>query len=89
MEIEPTLKQEICKGQLEDEKLLEIKKQLTEGQNAPGCREDERGTLWYKDRICVPDNKTLRQLILSEAHDTTYTIHPGSTKMYHDLKDRF
>ncbi|WVZ76698.1 hypothetical protein U9M48_024651 [Paspalum notatum var. saurae] len=27
-------------------------------------------------------------LILSEAHDTAYSIHPGSTKMYHDLKER-
>jgi hypothetical protein len=31
----------------------------------------------------------LRKLILSEAHDTAYSIHPGSTKMYYDLKERF
>ncbi|WVZ71235.1 hypothetical protein U9M48_019847 [Paspalum notatum var. saurae] len=24
-----------------------------------------------------------------EAHDTAYSIHPGNTKMYHDLKERF
>ncbi|WVZ76479.1 hypothetical protein U9M48_024455 [Paspalum notatum var. saurae] len=30
-----------------------------------------------------------RKLILSEAHDTAYSIHPGSTKMYYDLKERF
>jgi hypothetical protein len=33
--------------------------------------------------------KDLRKLILSEAHDTAYSIHPGSTKMYYDLKERF
>jgi transposase InsO family protein len=33
--------------------------------------------------------KDLRNLILSEAHDTAYSIHPGSTKMYYDLKERF
>ncbi|WVZ93097.1 hypothetical protein U9M48_039106 [Paspalum notatum var. saurae] len=32
---------------------------------------------------------SLRELILSEAHDLAYSIHPGSTKMYHDLKTRF
>ena len=37
------------------------------------------GTLWYKNRICVPDVKDLRKLILSEAHDTAYSIHPSST----------
>jgi hypothetical protein len=37
----------------------------------------------------VPDVKDLRKLILSEAHDTAYSIHPGSTKMYYDLKERF
>jgi len=37
----------------------------------------------------VPDVKDLRKLILSEAHDIAYSIHPGSTKMYYDLKERF
>ncbi|WVZ53879.1 hypothetical protein U9M48_004767 [Paspalum notatum var. saurae] len=32
---------------------------------------------------------SIRKLILSEAHDTAYSIHPGSTKMYYDLKERF
>ena len=48
-----------------------------------------QGTLWYKNQICVPDVKDLRKLILSEAHNTAYSIHPGSTKMYYDLKERF
>ncbi|WVZ75795.1 hypothetical protein U9M48_023826 [Paspalum notatum var. saurae] len=47
------------------------------------------GTVWYKNWICVPDVDSLKKLILSEAHDTAYSIHPGSTKMYHDLKEMF
>jgi hypothetical protein len=31
----------------------------------------------------------LKQLILKEAHDTPYSIHPGGTKMYQDLKEQF
>jgi hypothetical protein len=38
---------------------------------------------------CVPDNKELKQLILQEAHESPYSIHPGSTKMYLDLKEKF
>ncbi|WVZ97800.1 LOW QUALITY PROTEIN: hypothetical protein U9M48_043312 [Paspalum notatum var. saurae] len=56
---------------------------------APHFREDEQGTVWYKNRICVPNVDSIKKLILSKAHDTAYSIHPGSTKMYHDLKERF
>ncbi|WVZ84452.1 hypothetical protein U9M48_031482 [Paspalum notatum var. saurae] len=56
---------------------------------APHFWEDELETLWYKNRICVPNVDSIRKLILSEAHDMAYSIHPGSTKMYYDLKERF
>jgi hypothetical protein len=35
----------------------------------------------------VPDVEDLRKLILSETHDTAYSIHSGSTKIYYDLKE--
>jgi hypothetical protein len=82
------LKTEIRQHQKEDKKLQEIRELLKIGK-APHFREDDQGTLWYKGRICVPDVEDLRKLILSEAHDTAYSIHPGSTKMYYDLKERF
>jgi hypothetical protein len=42
--------------------------------------------LWYKKHLRVPKVKEIRELILCEAHDSAYSIHPGSIKMYHDLK---
>ncbi|WVZ52838.1 hypothetical protein U9M48_003857 [Paspalum notatum var. saurae] len=87
-EAEPTLEQEIREHQKDDEKLQEIHELLKLGK-ASHFREDEQGTLWYKNRICVPNVDSIRKLILSEAHDTVYSIHPGSTKMYYDLKERF
>ncbi|WVZ63404.1 hypothetical protein U9M48_013039 [Paspalum notatum var. saurae] len=71
-----------------DEKIREIREQIKLGK-APHFREDEQGTVWYKNRICVPDVDGIKKLILGEAHDTAYSIHPGSTKMYHDAKERF
>jgi hypothetical protein len=56
---------------------------------APDFIEDEQGTIWFKKRICVPKIEHLRQLILREAHDSAYSLHPGSTKMYHDLKEKY
>ena len=44
------------------------------------------GILKYWDRLCVPDVDYLRTRIVAESHGLRYSIHPGSTKMYHDLK---
>ncbi|WVZ89701.1 hypothetical protein U9M48_036070 [Paspalum notatum var. saurae] len=87
-EVEPTLEQEIKKHQKMDEKIQEIREQIKVGK-APHFCEDEQGNVWYKNRICVPDVDSIKKLILSEAHNTAYSIHPGSTKMYHDLKESY
>ena len=44
------------------------------------------GILRYKDRLCVPNVNDLRTRIVAEAHGFSYSIHPGSTKMYPYLK---
>jgi hypothetical protein len=88
MEVDSTLEQDIQKGQLEDARIQEIKEQIKE-EKAPGFSIDEQGTLWYKKRICVPEAKEIREWILREAHDSAYSIHPGSTKMHYDLKSRY
>jgi hypothetical protein len=51
--------------------------------------EDNQGTLWLGKWICVPNLKYIKELILREAHDSPYSIHHGSTKMYKDLKTRY
>jgi hypothetical protein len=86
--LEPTLEQEIRKGQIGDAKIQEIKDLITEGRGLD-FTEDEQGTIWFKNRICVPDIDSLRETILKEAHDSVYSIHPGSTKMYQDLKQKY
>ncbi|KAA3477575.1 DNA/RNA polymerases superfamily protein [Gossypium australe] len=46
-------------------------------------------TLSDDDRICVPRNSELIQNILYEALSGCLSIHPGSTKMYNDLKQLY
>jgi hypothetical protein len=65
LEIESTLEQNIRKGQLIDEKIAEYKKLIKLGK-VPDFREDEQGTVWFKNRICVPKIKELRETILKE-----------------------
>jgi hypothetical protein len=88
MEVESTLEEEIRKGQEFDEKIKEIKTQIGLGK-APDFTEYDQGTVWFKKRICLPKIEHLRQLILREAHYLAYSIHPASTKMYQDLKEKY
>jgi hypothetical protein len=88
IEMEPTLEAEIKKAQLEDEKMKEIWQLIKENKTSDFI-EDDHGTLWLISQICIPNRKSIRELIVWEAHDSTYSIHPGSTKMYKDLKTKY
>ena len=37
----------------------------------------------------MPNKAYLKDKILMEAHNTRYSVHPGGTKMYRDLKQYF
>jgi hypothetical protein len=51
--------------------------------------EDAEGVLWFKNHLVVPKDLDLRCKIMDEAHGSRYSIHPGTNKMYQDLKKRF
>jgi hypothetical protein len=48
--------------------------------------EDVEGTLWFKERLVVPKKEGLKKKILDEGHTLRYSIHPASTKIYHNLR---
>nr|CAH67761.1 H0124E07.8 [Oryza sativa] len=88
LEAKPTLLDQIREAQKNDPNMHGLLKNMKQGK-AAGFTEDEHGTLWNGNRVCVPDNRELKQLILQEAHESPYSIHPGSTKMYLDLKEKY
>jgi hypothetical protein len=49
-------------------------------EKSPVFSEDEEGVLWYKERICVPHVKELKDKILREVHESAYSIHPGGIR---------
>jgi hypothetical protein len=82
----PTLKAEIIAAQKDDEGMSHIRRRMREGDPKVACfHEDKERTLWFKERLVVPRREVLKNKILDEAHTSRYSIHPGSTKMYHDL----
>ena len=74
-----------AEGQIGDAKIQEIRDLITEGRGLE-FMEDEQDTVWFKDRICVPDIESLCETILKEAHDSDYS---SSTKMYQDRKRKY
>jgi hypothetical protein len=88
VELKPTLEQDIKDGLKNDEKINEIRQLILDGKGKD-FREDVEGVVWFKDRLCVPDIRSIREQILKEAHETAYSIHPDSEKMYQDLKKIF
>ena len=88
LEIQSTLMDKIREAQKTDKEVASIKEKMGKGK-VKGFREDEHDTLWFEDHVYVPNDPEIRKLILQEAHDSPYSIHPGNTKMYLDLKDIF
>jgi hypothetical protein len=86
----PTLRAKIIAAQKTDESMGHIKRRMRKGEPrvAYFC-EDAEGTLWFKERLVVPKREALKKKILDEDHTSRYSIHPGSTKMYHDLRQQF
>jgi hypothetical protein len=86
----PILRDEIIVAQKNDEGMTHIKRRMWEGDSKVTCFcEDTEGTLWFKDRLVVPKKEALKKKILDQAHTSRYSIHPGSTMVYHDLRHKF
>jgi hypothetical protein len=83
----PIFRDEIIASEKNDEGMVHIKRRMQEGGlKVAYFHEDAEGTLWFKERFVVPKKEALKKKILDEAHTLRYSIHPESTKMYHDLR---
>ncbi|KAL4032615.1 hypothetical protein IC575_005695 [Cucumis melo] len=83
--VQPTLRQRIIDAQSNDPYLVE-KRGLAEAGQAEGFSISSDGGLVFERRLCVPSDSVIKTELLSEAHSSPFSMHPGSTKMYQDLK---
>lgn len=86
--VQPTLIDRVKVAQKNDIELNKIREDVSKGHK-PGFRLDNGDGLWLGQRLCVPADEELKAEILREAHESSYSMHPGSTKMYRDLKQSF
>ncbi|XP_071933762.1 uncharacterized protein [Coffea arabica] len=47
------------------------------------------GILRFQNHVVVPNDEELKKEILEESHRSRYIVHPGSSKMYQDLKSLY
>jgi hypothetical protein len=86
--VESTIKDQIISAQRKNSGIAHIKEKVRTGQQTDFSI-DDTDVLWFKNRLVVLKVPELRQLILDKAHNTRFSIHLGSNKMYQDLKQRF
>ena len=82
---EPELLGKVKDSQRNDPNLVRVIKQIDQ-------RPEFRligDVLYYQDQLCVPDVRELKDEILADAHHSRYSIHPGSTKMYQNLRSYY
>ncbi|GKB16296.1 putative reverse transcriptase domain-containing protein, partial [Tanacetum coccineum] len=85
MTIHPNLPSQILKAPTE-----ELKEENFKAENLRGMEKSFEirpdGTRCIKNQSWLPLFGNLRDLIIHESHKSKYSIHPGSEKMYQDLK---
>ncbi|GJZ91582.1 putative reverse transcriptase domain-containing protein [Tanacetum coccineum] len=83
--VHPKLPSQILEAQNKAHKEENVKNENLRGMDKSfEIRPD--GTRCIKNRSWLPLFGGLRDLIMHESHKSKYSIHPGSDKMYHDLK---
>ncbi|GJS68798.1 reverse transcriptase domain-containing protein [Tanacetum coccineum] len=91
------LPKQILKAQTEARKPENIKKEDVGGMLVENSKDPEKlrtkklepradGTLCLNGRSWLPCYGDLRTVIMHESHKSKYSIHPGSDKMYQDMK---
>ena len=87
LRVRPVLRQRIQESQSTDPQLKKITEKIGQGVDTSFSIQD--GILMCGTRICVPDVNDLRKEILDEAHNASYAMHPGTTKMYQTLRQHY
>jgi hypothetical protein len=88
--VEPTLHEQIVLAQIGDKGVQVINDMLEQKVDKyKSFRQDSKGVLWFEDRLVVPKNPEHMKKVLDEAHLSKFSMHPGSNKMYHDLRSLY
>ena len=86
--VRPVLIDKIRELQTQDPTVIKLKREAESGK-LKGFLVRADDTLMMGHRLCVSDVGGLKKEIMEEAHSSAYAMHPGSTKMYHTLREHY
>ena len=86
--VQPSWSDRVVRAQLEDSWIQIRKEEISKEPKADWTIGADEG-LRMKGRLVMPASAELKRELFDEAHRTQYTVHPGTTKMYKDLKRHF
>ena len=85
----PSLLSRVIESQGQDPELVSIRDRVQSGTADEGWAIHTYGSLRYRGRVVVPQSTEFRKEILREFHCSRFVVHPGGTKMYHDLRRQY
>jgi hypothetical protein len=86
--LQSDMREKIRKAQGEDPEVMKEMNNVKVGQDSL-FRVSNDGLVVMGKRIYLPNDEVLKGEVLKEAHESKLAIHPGSTKMYRDLKESY
>ena len=84
----PLLVDQIKEGQKQISEMIKLRVEI-EGGRKPEFQIKHDGVIVRGSRMCVPEIDELKREIMEEAHSSAYSMHLGSTKMYHTLREHY
>nr|GFB95947.1 hypothetical protein [Tanacetum cinerariifolium] len=76
MRIESNLMLQIKEAQKDNDELWAIVQNVEDGKHTEFSVDDD-GVVWLEDRLCVPSDQVLHEKVMTEAHSSPFTVHPG------------
>jgi len=88
LQVKPMLIDQIKVATQSDENYQKLIEEAGDGKKLDLLVNDD-GLLLNKGRMCIPNDVKLRQVIMKEAHNSPFAIHPGGTEIYRIVKEHY
>ena len=86
--VRPLLVDQIKEGQKQVSEMIKLRAEI-EGGRKPEFQIRDDGVIVRGSRMFVPEIDELKREIMEESHSSAYAMHPGSTKMYNNLREHW
>ena len=87
--VTPSLLNRVIESQGHDTEISSIRDRVQLGIGDEGWDIHIDDSLWYMRRVVVPQLIDLREEILKEFHCSRFSVHPGGTKIYQNLRRQY